>query len=173
MAEFSRSIDKCNQLYEGKLVSDDERNAMRALPAFSQFQAISLSLRDATNFDNEQSKTALSKAVSGPMFGVLESLMYNKVDYSELEKSFTPDQAFALPILVSALVLCRMGDDCGRDGIVTEQLCWQNGLCGDNAQDAILANFHARGVDPTALNHFVTKVNQSLQTGDTSIFRKK
>ena len=171
-AALVRSINLCTRLREGSQDGDAESRAISAQSGFVQFQAIARTLREAKDFNNGEVRDALAKAVSGPMFGMLESLMYSKVDYGELGNSYSNEQIAMLPTLATALVLCRMGDDCDPGGIVTEQLCWQNGFCGGSTEAAIWANLRARGFDTTALNQFVTKVQQALQSGDTSIFRK-
>lgn len=169
---LARSIKICNRLREGSQDGDAESAAISAQSGFVQFQSIARTLREARDFNNNEVRDAVAKVVSGPMFGMLESLMYNKVDYGELGKSYSSEQVAMLPTLATALVLCRMGDDCDQGGIVTEQLCWQNGICGANTEVAIWANLRARGFDTTALNQFVTRVQQALQSGDMSIFRK-
>ena len=172
LAGLSRSIESCSKFHAGGVLSAEEAAALRSQPVFLERLALGRTLRDAKNFNDEDVKAALSKIVNGPLFGALESVMYNNLDYGGLEKSFTSDQIANFPTLVVTLVLCRMGDDCARGGIVTEQLCWQNGICGDNTEEAIWANLRDRGLDTTALNQFVTRVHQALLSGDTSIFRK-
>lgn len=171
-AAFIRSINVCARLREGSQDGDAERRAISPQPGFVQFQTIARTLREAKDFNSGEARDAIAKVVSGPMFGTLESLMYNKVDYSELGNAYSNEQVDMLPTLVTALVLCRMGDDCDPGGIVTEQLCWHNGFCGGSTEAAILANLRARGFDTNALNQFVAKIQQALQSGDPSIFRK-
>lgn len=172
MAGFSRSLERCRNLYEGTPITREEFALIDKLPGGMQYRAIRSTLLEAKDFDNPQSKAALTQAVSAPMYGVLASLLVSKVDYSELMNSYSAEQVDALYTLVLPLVLCRMGDDCSRGGIVTEQLCWQNGICGENTEEAIWANLRFRGLDTAALNQFVTRVIQAFQNGDTSIFRK-
>ena len=172
LAGFSRSMEKCGKLFGGVRYSSEEMVATSALPGVAQVEAIRMTLRAADDFDDPKTKVALLQAVTEPMLSTLGSLLLNKLDYSELAKSYGENGATSLQNLVFELVLCRMGDDCDRGGIVTEQLCWQSGICGDRVEDAIFASLRDRGLDTTALNQFVTRVQQSLVAGDTSIFRK-
>lgn len=173
LAGFQRSLDKCTKLFEGATISEGERNAMVGLPAFVEYRAILDTLGNAKNFDAPETIAALSSAVSGPMFGALSPLLSSKVDYTQLINAYGKDQIDALRSLTIPLVLCRMGDDCGPGGTVTEQLCWENGICGNRVEEAIFANLRDRGLDTTAFSQFIFKVHQALQAGDTSIFRKQ
>ena len=172
-AGFAQSFDRCSAYFEGTALSDYELSSIRALPAASQALAITRKLSTTEDFNEESAKVALSLAVSGPMFGTLESLVLSKVDYGGLTSSYSQEQVNSLRAFVVEIVLCRMGDDCARGGIVNAQLCWENGICGDNTEEAIWANLRDRGLDTTALNQFVTRVHQALVIGDTSIFRKQ
>ena len=80
LAGLSRSIKSCDKLLEGSPISESERFGYRTHPGFVEFQNIARTLRNATDFNNDEVKVALSKVVAGPMFGTLESLMYNKLD---------------------------------------------------------------------------------------------
>ena len=170
---FQRSLDKCTKLYEGAKLTQNEQDAARALPAVVQYRGILNTLSNAKNFDDPETFAALSDAVSGPMFGALSPLLAFKLDYADLTNAYSVEQIDALRTLTIPLVLCRLGDDCGPGGTVTEQLCWEYGVCSDRVEDAIFANLRARGLDTTAFNRFILRVHQALLTGDTSIFRKQ
>ena len=171
-AGFSQSLDRCSAYFEGVTLSDHELASIRTLPGVSEVLTIMRKLSAAVDFDDGSAKAALSQAVAGPMLGTLESLILSKVDYGALASAYSKEQVESLRALVADILLCRMGDDCARGGIVNTQLCWENGICGDNAEEAIWANLRDRGLDTTALNQFVTRVHQALIAGDTSIFRK-
>ena len=170
---FSRSVERCEKLFGAARYSSEEMVASSALPGVAQVEAIRATLRAANDFEDPKTKAVLAHAVSEPLFSAVGSLLLNKLDYSELAKSYGENGAISLQNLVYELVLCRMGDDCDRGGIVTEQLCWASAICGDRVEDAIYANLRSRGLDTTALNQFVTRVHQALLLGDTSIFRKQ
>ena len=172
LAGFSRSLERCRKIFEGARLSPEETLLIRALPKVKEYEIIRATLREANDFEESKTKVALVQAVTEPMFGALASLLINKLDYSELAKFYGETGASSLQNLVFELVLCRMGDDCGRGGIVTEQLCWESGICGEYTEEAIWTNLRDRGLDTTALNQFVTRVHQALLSGDTSIFRK-
>ena len=173
MAGFSRSLEKCRDLYGGVPLTVSEIQLIDTLPTGTQYRAIRQTLIDSKDFDSAETKAALSQVVTGPMFGALSSLLATSVDYSDLLKSYRPEQVDALYLLAIPMVLCRMGDDCDRGGIVTDQLCWTNGICGDRVEEAIFANLRNHGLDTTAFSQFIFKVHQALLTGDTSIFRKQ
>jgi hypothetical protein len=175
-AAYARSIAKCLKLHESGLLSQQERDAFNARPEGKTYRALTQTLfpHDApTDFGTPAAKVAIEKAVAEPMFGVLYRLLLSHVEYESLSRAYAGSVLpSSWPDIVSTLVLCRMGDDCGQGGLVTEQLCWQHAICGANAEDAVIANMVERGIDVTALNATVTRVHRALQAGDTSIFRK-
>ena len=170
---FQRSLDRCTKLYEGAKLSEAELVSAGAQPSIVQYRALRNALGDANNFESPQTVAALSTAVAGPMFAALTPLLFSKVDYAELANAYGKERSDALRALTFPLVLCRMGDDCGPGGTVTEQLCWEWGICGQHVEEAIFANLRDRGLDTTAFSQFVFKIHQALQAGDTSIFRKQ
>ena len=170
---FQRSLDRCTKLYEGAKLSEAELALAGAQPSIVQYRALRNALGDANNFESPQTIAALSTAVAGPMFDALTPLLFSKVDYAELSNAYGKARGDALRALTFPLVLCRMGDDCGPGGLVTEQLCWEWGICGQRVEDAIFANLRDRGLDSTAFSQFVFKIHQALQSGDTTIFRKQ
>ena len=172
VAGFHRSRDKCTKLYEGVKLSQAELDAIGVQTNVVHYRTTLNTLGTARNFASPEITSALSDAVAGPMFGALSPLLASKVDYIELVNAYGQERADALRSLTIPLVLCRMGDDCGSGGLVTEQMCWENGICGDGVEDAIFANLRDRGLDTTAFNQFVTRLHQALQSRDTSIFRK-
>lgn len=173
VAGFQRSLDRCTKLYEGAKLSEDELALFRAQPSAVQYRALRNALAEANNFDSPQAVAALSTAVAGPMFDALTPLLFSEVNYAELTSAYGKERGDALRGLTFPLVLCRMGDDCGPSGTVTEQLCWQFGICGQRVEEAIFANLRDRGLDTTAFSQFIFKVHQALLVGDTSIFRKQ
>jgi hypothetical protein len=171
---FSNSIKKCSDLYEGRALSDDENIAFKAQPQNSNFRVAAKSALQSQNGLNDlEISDAQKKALSTPMFGVIESLLYTKIDYSPITKNLTPEQAASVSALVAPIVLCNLGDDCGPGGLVTDQLCWMNAICGKNAEDAIFASLTERGVDIAAFNQFLSQINISLQNRDVSIFNQR
>jgi hypothetical protein len=175
-AAYARSIEKCGKLYESERLSQKEIDALDSRPEGKAYQALREALFSndvPKDFDSPQIKTAVEKVVAEPMFGLLSRLLLSHLEYEPLNNSYAGSVLpGAFPDIVSTLVLCRMGDDCGQGGVVTEQLCWLNAICGVRAEDAIMANMVERGIDVTALNEYVARVHRALQTGDTSIFRK-
>jgi hypothetical protein len=175
-AAYVRSIEKCSKLYEAARVTQQEFDALKSRPEGKEYAALQEKLfvfGTPQDYEAPQLKEAVGKVVSEPMFGLLSRLLLSHLEYESLNNAYTNKvQPNAFPDIVTTLVLCRMGDDCGQSGIVTEQLCWLNAICGFRAEDAIMANLIERGIDVTALNEFVSRVHSALQTQDTSIFRK-
>lgn len=169
---FRRSFDKCSKLFEGARISQQEMDTLRLLPSFDQYRAVKAALNASQHFDRPEEMAALSQAVLAPMFGALASVIANKVDFAELVAAYGRERVVPLYDLTIPLVLCRMGDDCGSGGIVTEQLCWERGICGDRVEEAILDNLRAKGVDTRALEQFITRVHLGLQNRDPAIFKK-
>lgn len=172
LAGLQRSLEKCTKLYEGVRIREEEHAAIGALPTVVQYRTILRTLSTSSDFNNPETISALSKAVTEPLFGALSALLVNKVDYSELVDAYGREQAIPLYSLVVPLVLCRMGDDCGPGGLVTEQLCWINGICGNRVDDAIWSTLRGQGLDTRVMEQFVTRVHTALQNRDPSIFKK-
>jgi hypothetical protein len=175
-AAYARSIEKCSKLYEASSLSQQEVDALDSRPMGREYAALreTLFAHDVPkDFDSTQMKVAVEKIASEPMFGLLSRLLLSHLEYEPLTNSYKGNVLpEAFPDIVTTLVLCRMGDDCGQGGIVTEQLCWLNAICGSRAEDAIMANLVERGIDVTTLNEYVSRVHRALQTQDTSVFRK-
>lgn len=170
-AAYARSYDRCRGFVDPPL-SDKEFADLTKLPISSKAMAIMQQLRNASDFENAETKQALTLAVNGPMFGALEAVIMGKVDFTTLSNSYSAEQMSTLTPFITDILLCRMGDDCGVGGIITEQLCWQNGICGGSVEEAIMTHLRASGLDTAALNQFVNKMLLALQASDTSIFRK-
>jgi hypothetical protein len=51
---FARSAARCNDFYEGALLSSEEVERAKALPAFARYQAIAKTLSSANNFDSPE-----------------------------------------------------------------------------------------------------------------------
>ena len=104
------------------------------------------------------------KMVSEPMLGAIEAFFYAGLGQSgELGKEYPPQQAAALRLLAVPFLLCQMGDDCRSGGIVSEQLCWQSGICGENVQDAILAHLRNQQINTAAFEQYVATLRQKLE----------
>lgn len=173
LAGFERSRERCSKLFDGAKLTDDEWDSIRTQPVFVQYLSVPHTFSAAKNFDSPEVIAAVSTIVAGPMFGALDYLLFSRLDYTELANAYGNERGAPLMALTVQAVLCRMGDDCGPGGTVTEHICWQFGICGNRVEDAILANLHHRGLDTAAFNQFVFRVHQALQTGNTSIFRKQ
>lgn len=164
-AALSRSIAACSRLYEGSPLSADEMVAFNAQPNTAKWRAL-VKAGQKENFgaDMMATKEFMEKIVSEPMFGAMEALLYGRlINTAALEKDYPPEQAMALRILVVPFLLCQMGDDCRSGDIVSEQLCWQSGIFGENVQDAILENLRSQQINTAAFEQYVTTLRQKLE----------
>jgi hypothetical protein len=172
-AALARSIAACSRLYEGSQLSADEMAAFNAQPNTAKWRAL-VKAGQKENFgaDIAATKEFMEKIVSEPMFGAMEALLYGRlINSAALEKDYLPEQAMALRILVVPFLLCQMGDDCRSGGIVSEQLCWQSGIRGENVQDAILENLRSQQINTAAFEQFVTTLRQ--KTEQTSAYLRQ
>ncbi len=173
LAAYARSYEKCARLYELRQLTGEEASRFRMLPSVKKYAEVGAELRKAKNFERPETRAALDLAISEPMLGLLSSLTL-ELDLQDLSKSY-PEETVGpgLETMVMMLVLCKMGDDCDRGGIVTDQLCWAFAICGDRVEDAIRASLVQRGIDPVPLDQFVNRIAERLHARDTTIFRKK
>ena len=172
-AALARSIEACSRLFEGSPLSADEMVAFNAQPNTAKWRAL-MKAGQKENFgaDIAASKEFIEKIVSEPMFGAMEAFLNPGLSQSAaLAKDYPPEQAKALRMLVVPFLLCQMGDDCRGGGIVSEQLCWQSGICGENVQDAILENLRSQQINTAAFEQFVTTLRQ--KTEQTSAYLRQ
>lgn len=172
-AAVTRSIAACSRLFEGSRLSADEWAAFNAQPNTAKWRAlVKGGQRENWGGDITATKEFMEKIVSEPMFGAMEAFLYTHITNSAaLEKDYPPEQAMGLRILAVPFLLCQMGDDCRSGGIVSEQLCWRSGICGENVQDAILENLRSQQINTAAFEQFVTTLRQ--KTEQTSAFLKQ
>lgn len=170
---FERSRANCDRIFGTGDLSPEEDSVVKVQPEYKRFQAVAQqALSDNNAVSNGQRNEALSTVVKAPMFGVLEATLYSKLDVSDLSKKVGEEQAEMLRTQVVTLVLCKFGDDCGRHGIVTDQFCWQYGVCGDVLETEILQNLTRRGFSASAVHEFATDVYSRLQSRDFSQLRR-
>jgi hypothetical protein len=175
IAAYQRSLKLCGELFEGRAISQEESDSARASDAGKEHLAIIRLLKDSPSPADPQVKLALSKVFSEPMLGRAWSLFLSHLDYSNLEAAYGAPVSPDVRVIVSTLLLCNLGENCGAGSALTEQLCWQNAICKPNARadDAILAGLSQRGVNTAALNEFVGKTYSRIVNRDTSMFFEK
>ena len=175
IAAYQRSLKLCGELYEGRAISQEESDSARASDAGKEHLAIIRLLKDSPSPADPQVKLALSKVFSEPMLFQATSLFLSHLDYSSLEAAYGAPVSPDVRVIVSTLLLCNLGENCGAGSALTEQLCWQDAICKPNARadDAILASLSQRGVDTAALNEFVGRTYSRIVNRDTSMFFEK
>ena len=175
IAAYQRSLKLCGELYEGRAISQEESDSARASDAGKEHLAIIRLLKDSPLRADPEVKLALSKVFSEPMLFQATSLFLSHLDYSSLEAAYGAPVSPDVRVIVSTLLLCNLGENCGAGSALTEQLCWQNAICKPNARadDAILASLSQRGVDTAALNEFVGRTYSRIVNRDTSMFFEK
>lgn len=162
---LSRSIEACSKLFEGSPLSADEWVAFNAQPNTSQWRRL-VKAGQKENFGSDAvaTKEFMEKIISEPMLGAMEGFLYAGLANSgALTKDYPPEQASALRILAVPFLLCQMGDDCRSGGIVSEQLCWQSGICGENVQDAILEHLRSQQINTAVFEQFLMTMRQNLE----------
>lgn len=170
---LSSSKRECSKLYEGALLSVDENMAINAQPEIAEWRSIlKTAMRQPFDPNLPETKAAIEKIMSGPMFGGLEALLNAKLSGEELTQAYSPQQAAAIQNFVVPILLCQMGDDCRSGGIVADQLCWQSGICGETVEVAILDHLRSHQIDPAALVHYITTIRSAIEKRDLSIFRR-
>jgi hypothetical protein len=175
IAAYQRSLKLCGELFEGRAISQEESDSARASDAGKEHLAIIRLLKDSPSPADPQVKLALSKVFSEPMLGRAWNLFLSHLDYSNLEAAYGAPVSPDVRVIVSTLLLCNLGENCGAGSALTEQLCWQDAICKPNARadDAILASLSQRGVDTAALNEFVGRTYSQIVNRDTSMFFEK
>lgn len=169
-AAFERSRTKCARLYGGSVPTDEELDRFRTQAAFKRWAELSKrSIASDPALTTAEISEARSTVVSAPMFGTLEATLLPRLDITSLTKKFGKEQADQLHIHLVTMVLCRMGDDCGKNGLVTDQQCWRYGLCGDNVEAAILQNLASRGFDANEVSDYASDIHTRLQYRDFSM----
>jgi hypothetical protein len=175
IAAYQRSLKLCGELFEGRAISQEESDSARASDAGKEHLAIIRLLHGSPLRADPEVKLALSKVFSEPMLGRAWSLFLSHLDYSSLEAAYGAPVSPDVRVIVSTLLLCNLGENCGAGSALTEQLCWQDAICKPNARadDAILASLSQRGVDTAALNEFVGRTYSQIVNRDTSMFFEK
>jgi hypothetical protein len=171
MESFARAKSICVELYVALGLSDDQLKAIRAGKASKEHRALNNAFFYLKQPNTPEVKAALEAVVSERMYGLLTSALYQHLDTTSLEKSFGEGRGAALSSAAINIIQCRLGADCGRGGLFTENLCWQHAICGENLEAAFIANLRERGVDPTAFSRYVDRIVEALLKADTSIFR--
>ena len=176
IAAYQRSLKLCGELFEGRAISQEERDSARASAAGKEHLAIIRLLKDSPLRADPEVKLALSKVFSEPMLFQATRFFFSHLDYSNLEAAYGAQVSpVAWQEIVSTMLLCNLGENCGAGSALTEQLCWQDAICKPNARadDAILASLSQRGVDTAALNEFVGRTYSRIVNRDTSMFFEK
>jgi hypothetical protein len=170
----TRLDELCLKILEGDKLSDDEFKQAKTNPGVIRFREIARAIYDPEkNLDlsNAKTKAALEAVTTTPMYGLLEYLLYTRLDVEPLRTAYSQDEINNLSGLIVPILLCRMGDDCGPDGFATLQLCRQHGICGNDVEQAVWAHLQARQLDTIALQRFVDRSFLSLRAFDLSILK--
>jgi hypothetical protein len=171
-AAHRRSYEKCAKFYDYVQISPEEMAQFRAMPNVKLYQNLAKELYDVNKYDRAAAIAAFDTVISEPMLGRLQSLAM-KLDLKEVYEAYPPETVgTGHETLVMTLLLCKMGDDCDRNGIVTDQLCWLFAICGNRVDEAVRASLSARGIDPAPLDRFVNRLVERLQARDMIIFGK-
>jgi hypothetical protein len=173
-AAVRASIVRLNALcvdgWEGKPLTSAEGKAIDESAQMARLRAISIAAKNF-DLDNSESIAALRSIITEPLYGRLESVLFSKLDYSDLVNAYPEVGVDALATVVIPLLLCRIGDDCGPDGFVTLQLCQSNGICGADAETALWAHLERQRIDTAPLRAFIDQRQRALTLLDFSILK--
>lgn len=173
LSAISRFDQLCSKILNGMPLTDSEFAAHNTKPEMDRWRMIARAARsELLDLSNQQTKVALDTVVATPLYGVLEGLLYSKLDYSELTKAYPNYDPNSLPNFVVPILLCRMGDDCGSEGYLTLQLCHNNGICGNDVETAIWAHLESHRLNTAMLRQFIDQRQQALNLLDFSILKK-
>jgi hypothetical protein len=172
-AALDRFVDVCFSIFES---NDFPRKLADASFSTAQMDALRKITRDADvtklSLGDVEAGKAFKQIISEPLFGKLESILYTSLDYSPLQNSYSAEQIAMFNMVVVPILLCRMGDDCGPDGLVTLQICMQHGICGNYVESAIWDSLRISQTDMTALRRFIDRTYLAIQAQDLSMFKR-
>jgi hypothetical protein len=172
-AALDRFVDVCFNIFES---NDFPRKVVDASFLTPQMDALRKIVGDADvtklNAGNAEAEKAFKQVITEPLLGKLENILYTSLDYSSLKNSYSTEQIAMLNMVVVPILLCRMGDDCGLDGLVTLQICMQHGICGNNVESAIWDSLGGNQTDLAALRRFIDRTYLAIQAQDLSVFRR-
>ncbi len=174
LASIDRFNELCKKILNGGMLAGEEYKSVSTSPNVLHWRTIA---REASaeklNLSNLQTKSALETVVTTPMYGALEGILYNKLDYGALRNFYSEDQTASLQSLVVPILLCRLGDDCGPDGFLTLQICRNNGICGNDVEGAIWDHLRSRQFNTEPLREFVDQRFRALSVLDFSILKNQ
>lgn len=170
--ESALQFDKiCSDSLEGHELSDSDHLAAKTNPQLDRLRAISREVGAArADFADPVTKAALEIVVTAPLYGLLESTLLLKLDYSALGEAYPAIPVDYFGQLVAPLLLCRMGDDCGPNGYQTLRLCRDQGICGSDFENALWNHFQGIGFNAQPLRDFIDQRHRALIVRDFSIF---
>jgi hypothetical protein len=122
IAAYQRSLKLCGELFEGRAISQEERDSARASDAGKEHLAIIRLLHGSPLRADPEVKLALSKVFSEPMLFQATGLFLSHLDYSSLEAAYGAPVSPDVRVIVSTLLLCNLGENCGAGSALTEQL---------------------------------------------------
>jgi hypothetical protein len=171
----TRFGELCLKILEDDKLSAGEFKQATTNPGVIRWREIARAINDpaggSLDLSNAKTKAALEAVITTPMYGLLENLLYTRLDVEPLRTAYSQDEINNLSNLIVPILLCRMGDDCGPDGFATLQLCRQHGICGNDLEQAVWAHLQARQLDTIALQRFVDRSFLSLRAFDLSILK--
>jgi hypothetical protein len=172
LSSIARFDELCSKILSGTPLSDFEYAAHSSKPEMDRWRAIARAAKaNEIDLENQQTKTALEAVVTTPLYGLLEAILYSKLDYTQLASSYPNLDAASLSNFVVPILLCRMGDDCGYDGFLTLQLCQNNGICGNDVESVIWLHLEKQHVNVSSLREFIDQRQRALTLLDFSILR--
>jgi len=171
-----KATERCRMYFPagGNSLSDDERAAVRRANSGPYARVLEVRrILGEGDASAPEFQEALAEALSGPLFSSIRTLLSDRWDFGALAAGYPESMREPMQVLAIDLLLCRFGNDCGADGIVTTQMCWHSGVCGGDFESAVLRNLAEQQIDPSALIRFVTVTYERLQRRQVAGFLRK
>lgn len=173
VAAFDKLHALCDASLEGAPLSaaDDER--FRASSQFIRFRDIALSfpMRVMSDPSDPEMKAKLTTVVTSPMYATLEQILATQLDLAPLKTAYPEELVQSMSVFLSQIMVCRMGEDCGLDGLMTLRLCQDSAICGNDFEGAVWDHLQSKGIDTRAFREFVDQRQRALAVLDFSILR--
>jgi hypothetical protein len=172
-AALEKFVEVCQNIFEAKdyptKILDSTMNSTQSMELRKTLAAADVSKLGLGLLEAEK---AFRVILSTPLYGALENNLYSSLDYSRLQNDYSPEQIALFNIVVVPILLCRMGDDCGPNGMVTLQMCMQVGICGNYVEEAVWDSLKNSKFNPAALKRFIDYTYLALQAQELSVLKR-
>ena len=128
-------------------------------------------MRVMSDPSDPEMKAKLTTVVTSPMYATLEQILATQLDLAPLKTAYPEELVQSMSVFLSQIMVCRMGEDCGLDGLMTLRLCQDSAICGNDFEGAVWDHLQSKGIDTRAFREFVDQRQRALAVLDFSILR--